>query len=213
VLPEDEFRGPVWEYYEATDQLGRTIWKILLQGLGYPSPDDVMARFTKKPVVTLKLIRTPPAQTPKRNLAQLTQFGTGPHTDFGGVTCLLQQPGRDGLEIWSEEKGGWVLIPAVEDVFVINVGDLINEWSRGEYKSVKHRVINKSDKERISCATFWLGDVHIANPLSLESDLDGETVGERLYERFRKQYGLWDVMDPADYSLAAEDANSTCIVQ
>jgi isopenicillin N synthase-like dioxygenase len=212
VLPEDEFRGPVWEYYKATDQLGQTIWKILLQGLGYQSPEDIMARFTKKPVVTLKLIRTPPAQTPKRNKAQLTQFGTWPHTDFGGVTCLLQQPGKDGLEIWSEEKGGWVLIPAVEDVFVINVGDLMKEWSGGLYKSVKHRVINIPDV-RYSCATFWLGDVHITNPLSLGSYLNAKTVGEQIYERFRKQYGLWDVMDPADYSLAAEDANATCIVQ
>ncbi|CAJ2509389.1 Uu.00g144150.m01.CDS01 [Anthostomella pinea] len=211
VLSEDEFRGPVWEYYEATNRLGRIIYEILLQGLGYESPEDVLARFTKKPVVTLKLIRTPPAPTTSQPRGQ--KSGTEAHTDFGGVGCLLQQPGHDGLEIWSDEKNGWVAVPAVEDVFAINIGDMIEKWSGGEYRSVKHRAVNRSALDRISCATFWLGDVHVTNPLELASDPDEETVGEQLYRRFRKQYGLWGVMEPADYSRACKAENVTCVVQ
>lgn len=31
-LPEEDFHGPVWEYYQTTGKLGRTIWEVLLQG-------------------------------------------------------------------------------------------------------------------------------------------------------------------------------------
>ncbi|KAH7320696.1 hypothetical protein B0I35DRAFT_427613 [Stachybotrys elegans] len=212
VLPADTFRNPVWEYYQATNQLGRTIWEILLRGLGFESPEEVMARFTKKPVVTLKLIRSPPqAPTPKG--VDPSRFSTGAHTDFGGVTCLLQQPGRDGLEIWNAQDSVWIDVPTVEDVLVINVGDLIHDWSGGVYKSVRHRAINKSSEDRISCATFWLGDVHVRNPLNPESSMAEETVGERLYKRLGKQYGLWGVMDPIEYSTAAKTVEATCVVQ
>jgi isopenicillin N synthase-like dioxygenase len=193
----------------ATHRLGRTIWEILLQGLGYTSPEDIMAKFSKKPVVTMKLIRTPPAE---KNSARPSRYGTGAHTDFGGVTCLLQQPGKDGLEVWTEDMG-WIQVPPIKDTLVINVGDMIQNWSGGEYKSVRHRVVNKSGTNRISCATFWLGDVHITNPLSPESALGEETVGEQLYERFKRQYGLWGVMNRADYSAAMKVSGDTCVVQ
>lgn len=68
---------------------------------------------------------------------------------------MLEQPGRDGLEMWNEDRGEWVLNLAIEDVLIINVSDLIEKWSRGEYESIKHRVINQSNtEERLSCAPF-----------------------------------------------------------
>ncbi|KAJ2972170.1 hypothetical protein NUW58_g9239 [Xylaria curta] len=181
-LPENEFRGPVWEYYQQTSKLGRCIWEVLLQGLGYST--DVMETFARRPLVQMKLIRYPP---PKSTLPG--QFGVGAHNDFGGVTVLLQQPGKEGLEVWLEDRQAWLSIPAQEDVFVINCGDMIMKWSGGRYKSVKHRVINKSDAERLSCATFWHGDVFATNPLNPD-DESKETVGQLLVKRFRNQMSL-----------------------
>lgn len=129
-LPEDEFCGPVWEYYESTKELGRTIWEIMLQGLGY-SP-ALMEKFAKRPLVPMKMIRYPPL-----NATLPGQFGVRAHNDFGGVTVLLQQPGKEGLEVWYEEKEKWLPVPAVEDVYVINCGDMIQNWSGGKYKSAK----------------------------------------------------------------------------
>jgi isopenicillin N synthase-like dioxygenase len=179
-LPEEKFRGPVWEYYGETTRLGKTIWEILLQGLGHSA--DLLKDFAKKPVVMMKMIRYPPLSKTKPG-----QFGVGAHTDFGGVTVLLQQPGRDGLEVWYE--GEWVQVPAIEDVMVINMGDMIQKWSGGEYMSAKHRVINKGDAERISCATFWHGDLQTTNPLN-PNDPSKETVGQLLVKRFKNQFSL-----------------------
>ncbi|KAI4182070.1 MAG: hypothetical protein L6R41_006221 [Letrouitia leprolyta] len=181
-LPEDEFRTPVWDYYQKTSTLGSVIWEILLQGLGY-SP-SMLEVFAKRPMVPMKMIRYPPG-----NATQPGQFGVGPHTDFGGVTVLLQQPGKVGLEVWYEPKEEWLPVPAEEDVYVINCGNMIQTWSGGRYKSAKHRVINKGDTERLSCATFWHGDVDATNPLNPE-DPNKDTIGQLLFKRFSNQFTL-----------------------
>lgn len=157
-------------------------WEILLEGLGY-SP-DMLTAFAKRPLVQMKMIRypSPPATLPG-------QFGVGAHNDFGGVTVLLQQPDKDGLEVWLTEQDEWLAVPAVEDVYVINCGDMVQKWSGGKYKSIRHRVINKARTERLSCATFWHGDVFATNPLN-PNDPNKETVGQLLVKRFRNQMSI-----------------------
>jgi isopenicillin N synthase-like dioxygenase len=181
-LTEEKFHGPVWEHYEATMKLGQTIWEILLQGLGYPP--NLLAAFAKRPIVMMKMIRYPPA-----NKTLEGQFGVGAHSDFGGVTVLLQQAGREGLEVWVESKQAWLAVPSIKDVYVINMGDMIQKWSGGEFQSARHRVINKSNDERLSCATFWHGDFSATNPLN-PNDPNKETVGQLLIKRFGNQFSL-----------------------
>lgn len=181
-LPDDDFRNPVWAHYQKTRDLGKTIWTILIEGLGQPA--RLVDEFAKRPVVPMKMIRYPPHKTVREG-----QFGIGAHTDFGGVTILFQQPGKDGLEVWHETKQDWIEVPALEDVYVINCGDMVQRWSGGAYKSAKHRVINKVDGKRLSCATFWHGDVHATNPLRPD-DANKETVGRLLVKRFRTQYSF-----------------------
>lgn len=142
-------------------------------------------------MVMMKMIRYPPQDTTKPE-----QFGIGAHTDFGGVTVLLQQPDREGLEVWHEAREQWLPVPAIEDVYVINVGDMFSRWSGREYKSARHRVINKSGKERISCATFWHGDAYATNPLN-PNDPVKDTIGQCMVKRFVKQYSLPEVMAKA----------------
>ncbi|KAL4733341.1 2OG-Fe(II) oxygenase [Aspergillus similis] len=181
-LPPEEFRQPVWEYYEQASQLGKIIWEILLQGLGFST--TLMDDFTKRPIIMMKMIRYPPTGTTLPG-----QFGVGAHTDFGGVTVLLQQPNREGLEVWHDETGDWLPVPAIQDVLVINCGDMIQKWSGGVYRSARHRVINKADSERLSCATFWHGDFSATNPLN-PNDPCKDTVGQLLLRRFANQFSL-----------------------
>lgn len=87
-------------------------------GLGYPV--EMLDVFAKRPIVQMKNIRYPPMKD-----AIHGQFGVGAHTDFGGVTVLLQQAGKEGLEVWDTEageNGEWLSVPAIEDVYVINMG-------------------------------------------------------------------------------------------
>ncbi|KAI1385655.1 2OG-Fe(II) oxygenase [Hypoxylon trugodes] len=184
-LPNEDFRDPVWEYYNKTEQLGRTIWEILLQGLGHPP--SVLNKFAQRPMVMMKMIRYPPASA-----TLPSQFGVGAHTDFGGITALLQQPDREGLEVWHEEQEAWLPVPSREDVFIINCGDIVQRWSGDVYKSARHRVINKAEAERLSCATFWHGDAGATNPLDPQEP-DDATVGQLLVKRFRNQFSLGKV--------------------
>ncbi|KAL8882137.1 MAG: hypothetical protein Q9198_000809 [Flavoplaca austrocitrina] len=181
-LPEEDFRGPVWRYYQETSELGKTLWSILLQGLGQ-SP-ALVDQFAKRPIVPMKMIRYPPHSQVREG-----QFGIGAHTDFGGITILLQQPGKDGLEVWHEGQEKWIEVPALEDLYVINCGDMVQRWSGGVYRSARHRVINKADGERMSCATFWHGDVHATNPMKPD-DPNNETIGQLLAKRFGNQYSF-----------------------
>lgn len=181
-LPAEDFHDPVWEYYQETSELGKIIWEILLQGLGHST--DLMGAFAKRPLIQMKMIRYP-----KESATLPGQFGVGAHTDFGGVTVLLQEPGREGLEVWVDDKEAWLPVPSLEDVYIINCGDMVQRWSGGQYKSAKHRVINRANEERLSCATFWHGDVYATNPLN-PSDPNKETVGQLLVKRFRHQFSL-----------------------
>jgi isopenicillin N synthase-like dioxygenase len=161
----------------------------MLQGLGH-SP-DLMESFAKRPLVQMKMIRYPAVSATLPG-----QFGVGAHNDFGGVTVLLQEPGKEGLEVWYEEKEAWLPVAAHEDVYVINCGDMVQKWSGGQYKSARHRVINKANTERLSCATFWHGDVHATNPLN-PNDPNKDTVGQLLLKRFRRQFSLGPAMETA----------------
>lgn len=90
----------------------------LVIGLGYPV--EMLEVFAKRPIVQMKNIRYPPMKD-----AVEGQFGVGAHTDFGGVTVLLQQAGKEGLEVFDTdagEAGEWLSVPAIEDVYVINMG-------------------------------------------------------------------------------------------
>ncbi|MGI9334692.1 MAG: 2OG-Fe(II) oxygenase family protein, partial [Gammaproteobacteria bacterium] len=54
-----------------------------------------------------------------------------------------------GLELQLLD-GDWVAVPPIPGTFVVNVGDLLERWSNGRYRSTPHRVINSSGRERLS---------------------------------------------------------------
>ncbi|PCG92743.1 Oxoglutarate/iron-dependent dioxygenase [Penicillium occitanis (nom. inval.)] len=103
-LADSEFRESVMKYFSHMKQVGLKVMEVLAVSLGY-SPDVL--------------------DTPRRALPYKRQFGAGQHTDYGGLTILLLQPGKDGLEVWHAATHQWIELPALEDKFVINLGDLI----------------------------------------------------------------------------------------
>ena len=74
-----------------------------------------------------------------------------PHSDKGALTILLQDQ-VGGLEIWFREK--WIEVPPIQNTFVVNIGDMLQELSTEVFKSTKHRVINKGNGERYSIPFF-----------------------------------------------------------
>jgi isopenicillin N synthase-like dioxygenase len=89
------------------------------------------------------------------------QFRIGPHTDFGTVTILDREPGRGGLQVWTEREG-WGDAPFHPDAFTINTGDLLARWSGDRWRSNRHRVLppqaEAPDEDLVSLVYFYEAD-------------------------------------------------------
>ena len=171
------------EYYGHMLRLSTSLLNILVAALGHES--KVLEHFTREPVMNLKLLHYPPHTS-----TDPLQFGAGAHTDFGALTILLQQPGADGLQVYDGREGEWMPVPATEDVFVVNMGDLVQKWTGGKYASTLHRVINAAGGDRYSVPCFYHGDLGATNPFRLDGDESGETVEEHIRRKFDASYGL-----------------------
>lgn len=110
----------------------------------------------------------------------------GAHTDFGCLTLLLQQPKLSGLQVFYPPSSEWIPVPAVEDTFVVNVGDLIHSWTGGRYRSALHRVLNDNSTDRYSIPFFFQGNMQARNPFAPgEKSL---TVEEHILAMYNKTF-------------------------
>src|SRR5260370_37223702 len=89
------------------------------------------------------------------------QFRIGRHTDSGTVPILDREPGRGGLQVWTEQDG-WEDAPWVPGAFTINTGDLLARWSGGRWKSNRHRVLppqaEAPEEDLVSLVYFYESD-------------------------------------------------------
>ncbi len=66
------------------------------------------------------------------------QLRGGAHTDFGSITIVQRDTAPGGLQVLLDDE--WVDPPYAENSFVINLGDLMAEWTNDEWVSTIHRV-------------------------------------------------------------------------
>ena len=78
----------------------------------------------------------------------------GEHCDYGCLTLLLQDETRDALQV-KRTNGEWINANPVAGALVLNIGDMIQAWTRGLYKSTLHRVIHNSSGYRVSVPFFF----------------------------------------------------------
>ncbi|KAH7862182.1 hypothetical protein Vadar_001170 [Vaccinium darrowii] len=79
-------------------------------------------------------------------------YGLPGHTDPNLITILLQDD-VPGLQVL--HNGKWVAVNPIPNTFIINIGDQMQVISNDRYKSVLHRAVVNSDKERISIPAFY----------------------------------------------------------
>ncbi|KAL2556072.1 2-oxoglutarate (2OG) and Fe(II)-dependent oxygenase superfamily protein [Forsythia ovata] len=79
--------------------------------------------------------------------------GLGMHTDMSCIT-LVYQDENGGLQVKSKE-GKWMDINPRENALVVNIGDLMQAWSNGKFRSSEHRVVLRRHASRFSIAFFW----------------------------------------------------------
>ncbi|XVF55246.1 hypothetical protein PTKIN_Ptkin06aG0021800 [Pterospermum kingtungense] len=79
-------------------------------------------------------------------------LGVSPHSDTSTISILTQEDDVCGLQI--RHNNEWVPVNPIPNALVVNVGDVIEMWSNGKYKSIEHRAVTNDKKARISYATF-----------------------------------------------------------
>ncbi len=141
-----ELRGALMPFFEAGNALGRDLLRAFAAAMELDE-GAFTARFAR-PISRGAAVYYPP-QPPDLDSEQ---FGVGPHTDYGCLTVLRQDP-VGGLEVRGR-SGEWLLAEPIEDTLVINVGDLLARWTNDRFASTPHRVVNRTDRERISLAVF-----------------------------------------------------------
>jgi len=176
-------------YQAAVRSLGDRVLAML--ALSLELPEDYFVPFYDMPGTTLRLLRYPPH--PQAALAN--QLGAGAHTDWGGVTMLAQDD-LGGLEV-RNVADEWIQAVPIPGTFVINLGDLMQRWTNGLYRSNMHRVKNNSSTRDRYSIPFFYSPRPDSRIECLPTCTDAEhppqfeacTAAEHTYEMFRRSYG------------------------
>ncbi len=177
----DEFRAAVKDYYGYAHEIARALLRTFAFALGHEY-DYFDEDFGVSHACVLRLLRYAP--TPSK--VDEGKFACGAHTDYGLFT-LLATDSVPGLQVFDSETNEWIPVrPPREDMFVLNVGDLMQFWSEGAFKSTKHRVVMDGDRERYSMA-FFVEPNH-ACVITPSSPTRATTFGEYLAAKYRETY-------------------------
>lgn len=139
----DGFAQTAMAYYHAVLDLGLKLFEVFAVALGEP-PDSFIQYVSKAPS-GLRMVHYP------YDGGASDRPGIGAHTDYECFTLL--RPTQPGLEVLNE-AGNWIDVPPIGDAYVINIGDMLELWTNGEFVSTTHRV-RKVSTERYSFPFFF----------------------------------------------------------
>ena len=100
----------------------------------------------------LRLLNYP---APDRDLSP-GQLRCGIHTDLGMMTILRNEASSGGLQVQSRD-GNWIDAPAIDNTFIVNIGDLLMRWTNDRWVSTPHRVSIPQLHERSKSARMSIG--------------------------------------------------------
>ncbi|CAL5218902.1 g645 [Coccomyxa viridis] len=140
------YRHVTETYFRAVTALGMRLLRLLALALDLP-PEHFHPMFTR-PMLFLR----PLHYAPRRSHPEQGIFGAGAHSDYGMLT-LLKTDEHPGLQIWS--GGKFVDVPPRPGTFIVNLGDMLERWTNGRFKSTLHRVVVDGSADRYSIPFFF----------------------------------------------------------
>lgn len=127
----DQARG----YYRAMEALGESLMRLFARALRVDErwfEPRIDRHFSILSSIWYPAQSRPPAPG---------QLRAGAHTDYGALTILAPTDAPGGLQV-ADPSGRWVDVPYRPDAFVINLGDMMQRWTHGRWRSTLHRVVN-----------------------------------------------------------------------
>lgn len=158
------------EWFVAMQKLGAALMRGVALGLQMPA-DWFEKNIAHEPTCLFRIFHYPPIDVSNVPRDGISEWGVAEHTDYGLLTILAQDdcgglqvrmPSRrvegesgdatENTEQTTEDT--WLDVPAEPDIFVVNIGDMLDRLTFGRYRSTPHRVRNASGRERMSYPFF-----------------------------------------------------------
>ena len=155
-----ELQSTYEEYVEMMVKVGDAVVTAMGAAWG-EGCDEIFTKQTRQSFWGMRLIGYVPipgmeARVPDQDVAEIS---CGEHTDYGCVTLLLTDPTKDALQVRSRAASNqWITANPVHGAFVVNIGDMMERWTNGLWKSTPHRVIHRGDSFRVSVPFFYEPD-------------------------------------------------------
>ena len=147
-------------YYEQANQLAQDLLGVFALALGLER--DWFKSKVDHSMASLALNHYPAQTEP----ALPGQLRAGPHTDYGTLTIVAPTAAPGGLQIRTK-SGQWQDVSVEPGTFVVNIGDMMAQWTNDRWVSTVHRVANPAPGQALSSRRLSLVFFHQPNPDAL----------------------------------------------
>lgn len=131
------FQGFMESFFVHCTALIHNVLRCMAVALDMPDP-EALSNTHSEDLFQLRLLHYPSVARKALEARERTRIGA--HSDFGTITLLFQDK-VGGLEVEDPYRPGQ-FTPAtpVDGACLVNVGDLIERWTNGRWRSTVHRV-------------------------------------------------------------------------
>lgn len=155
-----DFRMVLEAYYRSMDRLAKDLLSLFALALDLPA--DWFADKIDRSMASLAINDYPAQLTPPLP----GQLRAGPHTDYGTVTIVAPTAAPGGLQVRTQ-TGQWENVAIEPGTFVVNIGDMMAQWTNDRWVSTVHRVANPDPGAGLAGRRLSLIYFHQPNPDAL----------------------------------------------
>jgi isopenicillin N synthase-like dioxygenase len=140
-------------YFEQVSTVAFRLVQLLALAVGLEDEHYFDDSF-QNPMAALRLLH----YSTEVSIPQHGVYACGAHSDYGMITLLLTDD-NPGLQIFTKQQE-WIHVPPMPHAFVVNLGDMLERWTNGLFRSTQHRVLTTyaTQKERYSIPFFYEPD-------------------------------------------------------
>ncbi|RZC50196.1 hypothetical protein C5167_018622 [Papaver somniferum] len=151
------WRETMEKYHQEALRVAKAVAKIIALALDLDGDFFDKPEMLGEPIATSRLLHYEGVRHVTGRMSDPDNgiFGAGAHSDYGLIT-LLATDDNLGLQICKDKDSNpqiWEYVAPLKGAFVVNLGDMLERWSNGIFRSTLHRVLGNG-QERYSIAYF-----------------------------------------------------------